>query len=176
MLDRPLAPFCSQLVSTRCACVRRREAKRSAAAQWRKIFEANYHRSLDHRSFYFKQVDKRHLGAKGMIQVGGAAARYPASSAIWIVGVDCHDAGWTLCSTTWLSGSIVSKQLQRLRRILDELSRFHALPFAGDPGRGREVAPVRRRAAGAQRGSALLAPSQPQPHLRLQQPSGALIS
>ena len=33
------------------------------------MFELNYHRSLDHRSFYFKQVDKRHLGAKGMIQV-----------------------------------------------------------------------------------------------------------
>ena len=37
--------------------------------QWRKVYEQNYHRSLDHRSFYFKQVDKRHLGAKGMLQV-----------------------------------------------------------------------------------------------------------
>jgi len=51
------------------AVVCRREAKRSATVQWRKVFEGNYHRSLDHRSFYFKQVDKRHLGAKGMIQV-----------------------------------------------------------------------------------------------------------
>jgi paired amphipathic helix protein Sin3a len=23
---------------------------------WRKVFEANYNKSLDHRSFYFKQV------------------------------------------------------------------------------------------------------------------------
>lgn len=47
----------------------RRESKAAVAAQWQKIYDANYHRSLDHRSFYFKQVDKRHLGAKGMLQV-----------------------------------------------------------------------------------------------------------
>lgn len=26
---------------------------------WRKIYEQNYHKSLDHRSFYFKQAEKR---------------------------------------------------------------------------------------------------------------------
>ena len=26
------------------------------APVWQRIFEANYHKSLDHRSFYFKQV------------------------------------------------------------------------------------------------------------------------
>ena len=34
---------------------------------WQKVYDANYHKSLDHRSFYFKQTDKRLLGAKGMI-------------------------------------------------------------------------------------------------------------
>ena len=62
--------------------MRRRDAKRSAAPQWRKIFEANYHRSLDHRSFYFKQVDKRHLGAKGMVQVRSQAAAVCCSAEV----------------------------------------------------------------------------------------------
>lgn len=26
---------------------------------WKRIYEANYHKSLDHRSFYFKQAEKR---------------------------------------------------------------------------------------------------------------------
>ena len=26
------------------------------AVTWAKIYESNYHKSLDHRSFYFKQV------------------------------------------------------------------------------------------------------------------------
>ena len=47
----------------------RRESKAAVSPQWQRIYDANYHRSLDHRSFYFKQVDKRHLGAKGMLQV-----------------------------------------------------------------------------------------------------------
>ena len=55
-------------------CVRsRRESKATVSIQWQKIYDGNYHRSLDHRSFYFKQVDKRHLGAKGMLQVRGGA-------------------------------------------------------------------------------------------------------
>ena len=35
---------------------------------WRKVYEQNYHKSLDHRSFYFKQVDKKNLSTKGMLQ------------------------------------------------------------------------------------------------------------
>lgn len=31
------------------------------------VYEANYHKSLDHRSFYFKQTDKKNLGAKAML-------------------------------------------------------------------------------------------------------------
>ena len=57
------------IVSKTTLCRGRRDAKRMMGPQWRKVYEQNYHRSLDHRSFYFKQVDKRHLGAKGMLQV-----------------------------------------------------------------------------------------------------------
>lgn len=34
---------------------------------WRKVFEANYFKSLDHRSFYFKQADKKALSPKAMM-------------------------------------------------------------------------------------------------------------
>lgn len=34
---------------------------------WQKVYDANYHKSLDHRSFYFKQTDKKSLGAKSML-------------------------------------------------------------------------------------------------------------
>lgn len=45
----------------------RRESKKNMAPLWQKVYDANYHKSLDHRSFYFKQTDKRLLGAKGMV-------------------------------------------------------------------------------------------------------------
>ncbi|KAJ8908667.1 hypothetical protein NDN08_005372 [Rhodosorus marinus] len=35
---------------------------------WREVCEKNYYKSLDHRSFYFKQADKKELSAKSMIQ------------------------------------------------------------------------------------------------------------
>ena len=34
---------------------------------WADIYTKNYHRSLDHRSFYFKQQDSKNLSAKGFI-------------------------------------------------------------------------------------------------------------
>ncbi|KAK9865821.1 hypothetical protein WJX84_003538 [Apatococcus fuscideae] len=34
---------------------------------WSRVFDNNYHKSLDHRSFYFKQTDKRNLGTKAML-------------------------------------------------------------------------------------------------------------
>lgn len=40
--------------STYVCC--RRKTKASMAKLWQKVYEANYHKSLDHRSFYFKQV------------------------------------------------------------------------------------------------------------------------
>ena len=35
---------------------RRRKVKANMTKLWQKVYEANYHKSLDHRSFYFKQV------------------------------------------------------------------------------------------------------------------------
>ena len=34
---------------------------------WREVYEKNYLKSLDHRSFYFKQIDKRNLSSKGFV-------------------------------------------------------------------------------------------------------------
>ena len=41
---------------------------------WQKQFDANYARSLDHRSFYFKAIDKKVLGNKHLIAELRAAA------------------------------------------------------------------------------------------------------
>lgn len=34
---------------------------------WAEVYLKNYHKSLDHRSFYFKQMDKKSTGSKGML-------------------------------------------------------------------------------------------------------------
>ena len=33
---------------------------------WAEVYSKNYHKSLDHHSFYFKQQDKKNLNTKGM--------------------------------------------------------------------------------------------------------------
>ena len=41
---------------------------------WQAIFKENYHKSLDHRSFYFKQADKKTASAKSLVaEVKGKA-------------------------------------------------------------------------------------------------------
>lgn len=47
-----------------------RKVKQDMKPLFSKVFQQNYHKSLDHRSFYFKQTDKKTLGHKAMIQVG----------------------------------------------------------------------------------------------------------
>lgn len=47
-----------------------RKVKQDMKPLFSKVFQQNYHKSLDHRSFYFKQTDKKQLGHKAMIQVG----------------------------------------------------------------------------------------------------------
>ena len=37
---------------------------------WKKVYEANYHKSLDHRSFYFKQAEKKMLLPKTLVRAG----------------------------------------------------------------------------------------------------------
>ena len=46
-----------------------RKVKQDMKPLFSKVFQQNYHKSLDHRSFYFKQTDKKTLGHKAMIQV-----------------------------------------------------------------------------------------------------------
>ena len=38
----------------------RRKVKANMAKMWQKVYDQNYHKSLDHRSFYFKQVRISH--------------------------------------------------------------------------------------------------------------------
>ncbi len=47
--------------------VRRRQVKEEMAPTWQKIFDLNYPRSLDHRSFYFKQAEKKCMMTKVMV-------------------------------------------------------------------------------------------------------------
>ncbi|KAL4448880.1 hypothetical protein ABPG77_007597 [Micractinium sp. CCAP 211/92] len=44
-----------------------RQTKAEMMGTWQTIFKENYHKSLDHRSFYFKQAEKKNLTPKGML-------------------------------------------------------------------------------------------------------------
>jgi len=44
-----------------------RKARRDWNKIWREINEKNYHKSLDHQSFYFKQLEKKNLSPKVLI-------------------------------------------------------------------------------------------------------------
>ncbi|PRW32936.1 SIN3 component of histone deacetylase complex isoform C [Chlorella sorokiniana] len=44
-----------------------RQTKAEMMQTWQQIFKENYHKSLDHRSFYFKQAEKKNLTPKGML-------------------------------------------------------------------------------------------------------------
>lgn len=44
-----------------------RKTRNEMKSTWRKVNEANYQRSLDHRSFYFKQEDKKRRSAKALV-------------------------------------------------------------------------------------------------------------
>ena len=58
---------------------RRQKVKEDMTRTWRKIYEANYPRSLDHRSFYFKQQEKKNMMTKVMVsEVKEAADRRKA--------------------------------------------------------------------------------------------------
>ncbi|KAF4031405.1 C-terminal domain of Sin3a protein [Phytophthora infestans] len=45
-----------------------RRAREDLNRQWKEVNEKNYHKSLDHSSFYFKQKDKKQTGMKMMMQ------------------------------------------------------------------------------------------------------------
>ncbi|GAB4820057.1 hypothetical protein N2152v2_007103 [Parachlorella kessleri] len=44
------------------------QVKAEMMVTWQTIFKENYHKSLDHRSFYFKQTDKKLLTHRSMVQ------------------------------------------------------------------------------------------------------------
>jgi len=44
-----------------------RKARRDMNRIWREVYKDNYYKSLDHRSFYFKQIDKKGLSAKSFL-------------------------------------------------------------------------------------------------------------
>ena len=41
--------------------------KREASKQWNETCEKNFYKSLDHRSFIFKQNEKKNMNLKGML-------------------------------------------------------------------------------------------------------------
>ncbi|GFH17943.1 HDAC_interact domain-containing protein [Haematococcus lacustris] len=56
-----------------------RKVKDEMTRAWRKIYEQNYPRSLDHRSFYFKQQEKKNMMTKAMVaEIKEAADRRKA--------------------------------------------------------------------------------------------------
>mmetsp|Transcript_36011 Transcript_36011/g.80148 ORF Transcript_36011/g.80148 Transcript_36011/m.80148 type:complete len:1160 (+) Transcript_36011:163-3642(+) len=56
-----------------------RKVKEEMTRTWKKIYEQNYHKSLDHRSFYFKQAEKKCLLPRTMVtEVKEAADRRKA--------------------------------------------------------------------------------------------------
>eukprot|EP00798_Chlamydomonas_sp_ICE-L_P013837 gene13837-19758_t len=44
-----------------------KKLREEMTAIWRRIYEINYHKSLDHRSFYFKQAERKGLLPKSML-------------------------------------------------------------------------------------------------------------
>jgi len=44
-----------------------KKVKQQLNKHWKEVLETNYHKSLDHRSFYFKQADKKAVGSKSML-------------------------------------------------------------------------------------------------------------
>ena len=44
-----------------------RTLRTQLAKGWKEVYEKNYTKSLDHRSFYFKQQDKKHFSGKALV-------------------------------------------------------------------------------------------------------------
>jgi histone deacetylase complex regulatory component SIN3 len=59
-----------------------RKARRDMNKIWRDVYKDNYYKSLDHRSFYFKQVDKKSLHPKHFLyEMRASTEPVPASGA-----------------------------------------------------------------------------------------------
>mmetsp|Transcript_16182 Transcript_16182/g.39442 ORF Transcript_16182/g.39442 Transcript_16182/m.39442 type:complete len:1081 (+) Transcript_16182:583-3825(+) len=66
ILDYPAATAHVVMGRLRQKDVEWRRVKVEVAPIWVDVYEKNYNKSLDHRSFYFKQTDKKALSTKGM--------------------------------------------------------------------------------------------------------------
>jgi hypothetical protein len=74
---------------------------------WQRVYDANYHKSLDHRSFYFKQTDKRLLGAKGMIaDIRGACSLLCAACLIAMCTMTSASSHQMLHGGEWFIASL----------------------------------------------------------------------
>jgi hypothetical protein len=67
ILDYPAATAHVVMARLKQKDIEWRKVKVEVTPIWVDVYEKNYNKSLDHRSFYFKQTDKKALSAKGMM-------------------------------------------------------------------------------------------------------------
>src|SRR3546814_8892587 len=66
--------------------------------QWKEVQEKNYHKSFDHRSFYFRQQDKKTYSVRHLVQeVKEPKARDDGRSEERRVGKECVST----CRSRW---------------------------------------------------------------------------
>ena len=145
--------------------------KRKMTDIWQKMYDANYHKSLDHRSFYFKQVSG--ITCTQATHANLRSARDP----LWA----CPRAP-SFCSSTCSQSILVSRAAGGCGAVKpleawSELPRFCVCADgqaesgpedhdAGDQGhRGQAAAGGHRRPPGLHQ---LLRQTHPRPHLQLQ--------
>ncbi len=92
----------------RCATARarprRRKVKQTMYRMWAKVYEANYHKSLDHRSFYFKQARPgRGCGAGSLTGLLSAPRRVSGCTEIAGAARQWKGPHWGLFSCKGLS-------------------------------------------------------------------------
>mgnify|MGYP001205463232 CR=1 FL=1 len=66
ILDYPVVTIPMVLSRLKQKDLEWRKVKEEVTPIWVDVYEKNYNKSLDHRSFYFKQTDKKALSVKGM--------------------------------------------------------------------------------------------------------------
>jgi paired amphipathic helix protein Sin3a len=71
-----------------------RRARQELNKHWKEVVEKNHYKSFDHRSFYFRQTDKKFLSTKPLVQeIVTAAANQAGGSSSSVKGVPAEDQG-----------------------------------------------------------------------------------
>jgi len=103
-------PRCMRRLRGACRCAtprarpRRRKVKQTMYRMWAKVYEANYHKSLDHRSFYFKQARPgRGCGAGSLTGLLSAPRRVSGCTEIAGAARQWKGPHWGLFSCKGLS-------------------------------------------------------------------------